>query len=50
MISIPVSDRIIHWFEYVDEKLVGEIIVYKKGEWIHDLKRLIDSSKNASQN
>jgi hypothetical protein len=50
MISIPVSDRIIHWFEYVDDKLVGEVIVYKPGEWIHDLKRLIDASSNASQN
>jgi hypothetical protein len=50
MISIPVSDRIIHWFEYVDDKLVGEVIVYKPGEWIHDLKRLIDSCARASQN
>jgi hypothetical protein len=48
MISIPVSDRIIQWFEVVDGNVVGEIVVYKPGEWIYELKRLIDSSKSAS--
>ncbi len=49
MISITVSDRITHWFEYVDDVIVGEVIVYKPGEWIHDLKRLIASCVSASQ-
>ena len=48
MISIPVSDSITHWLEYRDGKFSGETIVYKKGEWIWDLKRLIASCSSAS--
>ena len=48
MISIHVSDSITHWLEYVDEKYVGEIIVYKPTEWVWDLKRLIASCSSAS--
>jgi hypothetical protein len=49
MISIPVSDRIVQWFEVVDGNIVGEIVVYKPGEWIYDLKRLIASCASGSQ-